>query len=64
MADDQLYEQRDLNLTYGFGALPVFGLPTNHEVETPVSLQNLGHRLTADRGLHGGSDVAHVESIT
>jgi len=53
----------DLNLTYGIRTLPVFGLPTNHEVETAVSFQHLRDRLTADSGLQGGSDIAHVESI-
>ena len=56
--------QGDLNLTYGVRALPVFGLPTHHEVETPVSFQHLCHRLTADSGLHGRGDIAYVEPIT
>src|SRR5260370_5528584 len=44
-------------------ALPIFRFPSHDQVEAPISVEHLRHRLTANRRLHDGADVADIDPI-
>src|SRR5690242_21827028 len=51
------------DLTDSIETLAILRLPSDHQVETAVALEHLGHGLPADCRLHDCVDVADVEAV-